>query len=220
MTSFHPKNCFCNFIGSKDSDPLDYSKEYISLVRKLPKIEILIIGNKAYDKGANGIAFCQNNWKDLLRGNRSGRYLLCSLGINLKKAQQNSWTPVDMFCLIAKCGIVFVNQESEELIQLLNKAQFVITCGDKIRKGIKEKIPSHTMLMNVPRHPATQGVENDLALNDDWHQYWGGFNKLFTKTNDYGLKRTGAKCIKKINYRFSCKVYRIVWSLVLLLKKF
>lgn len=179
LSKYHDQNCKCNVVSSSEEDDFNETN-YAEIVKNLEAIELLIVGNEPYPSGSNGIAFCKNTWRELLDGRCGGRYLLCSLGIDLGKIQRKYATPVFLFMEMAKKGIVCVNQHDELLsVCLMRNPNVSVTCGSKILGDVVERVEKlSTRLEKVERHPSPQGVISPPDKRGIWYKYWGAFENL------------------------------------------
>lgn len=180
--NYHDLKCVCNNspclsqMVNSDENELRYQ----DIVKSLESIDLLIVGNEPYPTGSNGIAFCKSSWKEFLDGRCGGRYLLCSLGIDLCKSQSKYTNPIDLFTKMAAEKIVFVNQSDLFLQECLKKSiKTARTCGsnisDAVKKNIKEKVQNYS---HIERHPSPQGEVNPPDKSGDWFKYWGTHESL------------------------------------------
>ena len=176
----HDPNCVCNKCPTPKPMVNECELNYQNIVNLLDSIILLIVGNEPYPSGSNGIAFCKNTWPELMDGRCGGRYLLCSLGVDLCKAQDNYSSPVDLFVKMAKEKIVFVNQNDEFLYECLKKNINVArSCGSNILETIKKNIEGKVSnYEHFDRHPFPQGETNPPDINGNWFKYWGKYEKL------------------------------------------
>lgn len=203
--NFHSPECHCNkwtfeeHVGSDCQNEICYQNE----IRKLDSIELLIVGNEPYPSGSNGIAFCKNTWPELMDGRCGGRYLLCSIGLDLGGIQSKYNSPVLLFMQMAKKGIVCVNQNDELLSEILKKKPNIsITCGSKILEDVKKEVKKCSKVhLHCERHPSPQGESNPPDKTKDWFKYWGKFENLLSvlePDNSNGVVHTA---IKELNQK-------------------
>ena len=178
---YHKENCNCFYIPSDREKKkwLGNKLKYYKSVRKKQYINLLIVGNVPYENEYNGIAFCKDLWKDFLDAQCSGRYLLCSLGINLNDVQKK-YTPLKLFMQMAKKGIVFVNQGDVLLRQCLSRnVGQAVSCGSNIQEKVKKEIQGEVELFkHIDRHPCPQGETNPPDKSGDWYKFWGTYESL------------------------------------------
>jgi len=89
------------------NENLPINTNYFNALIAIDFINILFIGKDPYPSNPNGIPFCKDNIKDLIKPNCSGKHLLFSLGINVETETKE---PNDIFFnLLEKQKIGFVN---------------------------------------------------------------------------------------------------------------
>lgn len=178
---YHNEDCCC-YVPSKEEQQqwIKNEKKYQMQILSMDEIKLLVVGNTPYECGFNGIAFCKDSWKELLDTQCSARYLLCSLGVNLRIAQSKYTNPVDLFMAMAQKGLIFFNQRDIFLKESLNKApNYIISCGSNILKSVKQQIERKSGCFKyISRHPCPQGESNPPNKTKDWFKYWGKFESM------------------------------------------
>ena len=178
---YHNKDCCC-YIPSKEEKQQWIANEriYRTQVQSMDEIKLLVVGNAPYESGFNGIAFCKDSWKELLDTQCSARYLLCSLGVNLRIAQSKYKSPTELFIAMAKKGLIFINQRDDLLEECLKKTlNCAFSCGSNILNAVKKQIEKKSSCFkHISRHPCPQGESNPPDETKDWFKYWGKFENM------------------------------------------
>ena len=176
-SSFHDSSCTCNVVdiqGNPYANSVGLEQTYQSAVEYCSDIKLLVVGNKEYDNGANGIAFCKNSWSEILQSQCSGRYLLCALGINFQNACVKYHNPVELFLEMAKQGIAFFNQKNISNTPLiehlqLHKPKIVLLCGSPSLMNylkIQGKMEVEHCRIFKTVHPDVRNA--NTSRNSDW----------------------------------------------------
>lgn len=197
-TSFHDSSCTCNVVdiqGNPYANSVSLKQTYQYAVESCSDVKLLVVGNKEYDNGANGIAFCKNSWLEILQPQCSGRYLLCALGINFQNVCVKYHNPVELFLEMAKRGIVFLNQKNfsnTPLIEYLqlHKPKIVLLCGSPVLMSylkIQGKINVEPCRIFKTVHPdvrnANKNEKSDWfsrSVKEIWMLCWGSHGGAIT----------------------------------------
>lgn len=158
---------------------------YKNLLEKVDKLQLVIVGQDPYPKGANGIAFCKNTFDELLDQYCCGKDVLVSLGINIQSASKEFKSPVEFFeYLLVEKGIAFINvnhklfsenkDSSEEFIPyneaFLSKAENIAILGETLSKDVFFKYYPHYKEAKCFIHPSGK-ARNNFPLK--WEAVWG-----------------------------------------------
>ena len=193
----HQKSCSCNIEHPSSVDfssPSDIRNRYTEAISSCDCIKLMVVGNDKYVNRANEIAFCKNSWKDLLDGRVSGRYLLCALGVNFQRAVKMYESPVELFCELARRGIIFINQKNissnpyVEVIVNKGSPKILLLCGGPaIERAIflSKKFGVAEIYRVIPAiHPDIKNSVSDKfselfekKRRQIWRDCWGGCGK-------------------------------------------
>lgn len=182
------ENCdICKTISEKE-EILETSAKSLSLEGYPPNTEgvkLLIVGETPYPTHAvENIAFCKRNRKEQVEYNCSGRFVLCSLGVDFTKVTEKFNNPQEMFSVMSELGVVFQNayldlnsdnspsrksrnQKIDTLIQNSNK---VVLCGRETH-NLSEDVPGKIFKVI---HPAARCK----SYCKEWMMYWGSHQNL------------------------------------------
>ena len=204
--SIHQQGCSCNVINPSSVETTNQGSllnDYINAIFDCNEVNLLVVGNNEYENGANEIAFCKNSWAALLNGRVSGRYLLCALGVNFQNVVNNeSVSPIELFCELARRGIVFINQKdvssSPYVSAITDKGspKILLLCGTPaINKSFS--LSRMFRVLEICRiihaiHPdienSNSGVFSEIfqkRRRDAWFECWGEYGKAidYMKSN-------------------------------------
>ncbi|WP_300666886.1 hypothetical protein [Fluviicola sp.] len=123
---------------------------YFNKIQERSKIEILIIGESPYPKGANGVAFCKNSWDELFEGKETlengekqrccGQDVLYSLGFEEEKVRAKFKFPIDLWLYMLEKGIVMINIAHNILSNEFIKGQSTEAYAKALFKANQETI--------------------------------------------------------------------------------
>ena len=83
--------------------------DYLNTVNKKSNLTLVIVGKDPFPSSPTGIPFCKETWKEQLRPNNSGLYVLKSIGIDVQNAETSYLEPSSLFHDLVSQGIVFLN---------------------------------------------------------------------------------------------------------------
>jgi len=174
---------------------------YLTEIEAQAKIKLVIMGKDPFPKGANGIPFCKNTWKEQLNPTSSGFIVLNSLGITRRNLETEFKTPTDCFLYLTTKGIVFLNlsycfigvgvsirkhRHREELREgfkinekFLKKADNIVLCGEANKNRWNDFKNSK---INEVVHPARNRNSPDPKIRERWQKSWS-FNSLNDRYN-------------------------------------
>ena len=183
-------------IDTSSSD-VNFAELYYKKAKKLSSIKVLIVGQDPYPSGANGVAFCKDNYYALYveEPEPAGATVLKSMGIDMEKARKIGYkNPKVLFYeLLTKSGICFVNVYNKLYDQLnvedrkavaeetakfnlpiVEKAESIILLGKGITKTTFENYYKGINYSHVLIHPSLRAKETNLS---EWTETWEN-NKL------------------------------------------
>jgi len=83
--------------------------QYLKELDNIKTINVCIVGQDPYPKGANGIAFCKNEFKEFFDPFCCGKDVLESLGYDEGWIRSNYDNPIELFLRLLGEGIAFIN---------------------------------------------------------------------------------------------------------------
>lgn len=183
-------------IDTSSSD-VNFAELYYKKAKELSSIKVLIVGQDPYPSGANGVAFCKDNYYALYveEPEPAGATVLKSMGIDMEKARKigHKNPKVLFYELLTKSGICFVNVYNKLYNQLnvedrkavaeetakfnlpmVEKAESIILLGKGITKTTFEDNYRGINYSHVLIHPSLRAKETNLS---EWTETWEN-NKL------------------------------------------
>jgi len=169
-----------------------FAEQYYRTAKELDSINFLIVGQDPYPTGANGVAFCKDNYYSLYveEPEPAGAIVLKSMGIDLEKARIISRkNPKNLFYeLLTKSRICFINVYSEIFdkidiedrdriahetlkfnLPIVRKAKTIILLGKGTTKTTFEKYYIDIPYSHVFIHPSMRAKEaNPTEWSDTW----------------------------------------------------
>jgi hypothetical protein len=156
---------------------------------------LTIVGKDPYPQKAVGIPFCKPSWESMCDKRISGLFVLQSLGLDIKKARAEFYSPVEFFIyLVREKGIAFLNrsyhylggavlkkhdpqlEDAEKINQkYLQKSQNTVLCGRWQEKHRHQKDFDN---LNYAIHP---DIRNRNLNRASWSEWWseGALKKKF-----------------------------------------
>lgn len=185
---------FESIVSSSDENFADY---YYKKASELRSIKVLIVGQDPYPSGANGVAFCKDNYYALYveEPETAGATVLKSMGIDMEKARKiGRKNPKVLFYeLLTKSGICFINVYNKLYDQLnvedrktiaeetarfnlpiVKKAESIILLGKSVTKTTFEDFYQGINYSHVLIHPSLRAKESNPS---EWTETWEN-NKL------------------------------------------
>ena len=170
----------------------NFADFYYKKAKELDSIKVLIVGQDPYPSGANGVAFCKENYYALYveEPEPAGATVLKSMGIDMEKARKISYkNPKNLFYeLLSKSGICFINVYNklydqinvedrkviaEETAQfnlpIVQKAETIILLGKGITKNTFEDYYKGITYNHVLIHPSLRAKESNPV---EWSETW------------------------------------------------
>ena len=174
----------------------DLMVKYQEELKKVNKLNLLIIGQDPYPYGANGIAFCKNTFEELFSTNCCGKDVLKSLGFDQDYLRENFETPIDFFIQQLKKGIAFINvsasvknktkqallETKEYNSDFIKKAKSIVVLGKgKTNELFKEYYPEINV-NEILIHPSGY---NKASNYSEWAKVWNSnyLNKYLKSNN-------------------------------------
>ena len=173
----------------------DLMVKYQEELKKVNKLNLLIIGQDPYPYGANGIAFCKNTFEELFSSNCCGKDILKSLGFDQDYLRENFETPIDFFIQQLKKGIAFINvsasienktkqallETKEYNSDFIKKAKSIVVLGKgKTNELFKEYYPEINV-NEILIHPSGY---NKTSNYSEWAKVWNSnYLNKYIKSN-------------------------------------
>ena len=198
----HQQECSCNVINPSSVETTNQGSllnDYINAISDCDEVNLLVVGNNEYENGANEIAFCKNSWAALLNGRVSGRYLLCALGVNFQNiVNDGNKSPVELFCKLARCGIIFINQEevssSPYVSAIIDRGspKILLLCGTP---AINKSFLLSRMFRVLETCRIIHAIHPDIENSNS-----GSFSEIFQKSRSEAWSECWGKYGKAIDY--------------------
>lgn len=170
---------------------VSFSDQYYKVASELDEIYLLLVGQDPYPTGANGVAFCKNEFPDFFNEYCCGKDILYSLGISEEFVRSKFLSPNECFMYLLKSHkICFINARNEltenpsdhELnVQLqsakifnmpfIRKAKNIVLLGKGKTKTYFESYKSGYSYREVLIHPTSRN-KKDASLSE-WTEIWG-----------------------------------------------
>lgn len=161
-------------------------ENYLKIANAITRVKLVVVGKDPFPKAPTGIPFCKTSWAEQLKDNNSGYHVLKSVGVNLEYEKTNCNVPSDLFCNLARKGVVFLNcsyhfLDTRRLSQkdyiyvekalpvnepIIRKADNVLLCGEA--KILEKKIIGVSCFHKVV-HP---DIQNRKFRKDKWNFWW------------------------------------------------
>jgi uracil DNA glycosylase len=188
----HKKEFKENPDTTSSSNEENFADFYYDTALKMDTIKLLIVGQDPYPFGANGVAFCKDNYYSLFmeEPEAAGATVLKSMGIDLERAREISRkNPKNLFYeLLSKTGICFINvyhkvhdqiaienreSEAEEAsnfnMPIVLKSKKIILLGKGITKDTFEKFYKNAAYDHVFIHPSAKAKASNPS---EWSEVW------------------------------------------------
>ena len=163
-------------------------------MNNIAEIKLLIVGESPYPTNAvPNEAFCKPTWTEQVEYNCSGRYVLCSLGVDFSKAVKKYSSPPAMFSAMNVAGVFFQNvylelnvdkspkkkSKNPDIDNIIARASKVVLCGRETHfLGTDD---SEKFLKVI--HPAARCK----SFCREWAEYWGAPKNLLNRLEPNGL---------------------------------